>query len=498
MAGSAGLGINGLLQYFTGMTPLVGRSFEHQSNKLFQNNLPDINTICALKTMGYISEETMIEAGNMLGFDNDTIRALDMASQQRLQPLDYITLWRRGGISWEMLFFKLKELRLPEEDINLLIKSSEYFPTAQDLVRFAVREVYTPQTVAKFGQLEDLPQEFLDEALKAGLQEDQAKNYWASHWELPGANAGYEMLHRTTNNKIDDDADEIVLPSGKVCYNVIGKKTLQLLLKSLDITPFWRDKLTAISYNPLTRVDVRRMYGLGVLDKDGVYRNYLDQGYDQENAKLMTEFTIRYENPELDGISRATVISGYQDNLITIEELEQYLKMMNYTDSVVTFWLQQAEYDKMLKELKSTTDDLAQLYQMGAISIEEVESILLTMDVPATYVKQVTDTQVKQKAKRTKVPSKEDLTGWLNKQIIDEEYYTMKMRAIGYRDEDIQNYLTEINFVVDTSKRKYLSIETYLRWVKSGIMEAKDFYSTLEDQGVAEKDIQYYKAQLGV
>ena len=85
--------------------------------------------------------------------------------------------------------------------------------------------------------------------LKAGLPEEQARNYWAAHWELPSAQMGYAMFQR----------------------RIIDHETLVMLLKSLDIMPFWRDKLIEMSYNPLTRVDVRRMYGLGVLSEEEVY-----------------------------------------------------------------------------------------------------------------------------------------------------------------------------------------------------------------------------------
>ena len=47
---------------------------------------------------------------------------------------------------------------------------------------------------------------------------------------------------------------------------VIDTAELDMLLRAQDVMPFWRDRLTAIAYRPLTRVDVRRMYKQGVLN----------------------------------------------------------------------------------------------------------------------------------------------------------------------------------------------------------------------------------------
>ncbi|GAI55346.1 unnamed protein product, partial [marine sediment metagenome] len=58
-----------------------------------------------------------------------------------------------------------------EDGIQQAKKVTEFFPAPADLVQFAVREVYTPATVAKFGQMEDIPAKFLEECDKCFLYE---------------------------------------------------------------------------------------------------------------------------------------------------------------------------------------------------------------------------------------------------------------------------------------------------------------------------------------
>jgi len=156
---------------------------------------------------------------------------------------------------------------------NSLYKELAYqIPPVADIITMAVREAFTPAIAARFGQYEDLPTEFVEWVQKKGLSKEWAERYWAAHWSLPSPQQGFEMLHR----------------------GVIGVDDLNMLMRALDIMPFWRDKLTQIAFRPLSRVDVRRMFALGVLDVGGVRKAYTDLGYNDYNANLMTNFTIKY------------------------------------------------------------------------------------------------------------------------------------------------------------------------------------------------------------
>lgn len=156
---------------------------------------------------------------------------------------------------------------------NSLYRELAYqIPPVADIITMAVREAFTPAIARRFGQYEDLPTEYVEAVQKKGLSREWAERYWAAHWSLPSPQQGFEMLHR----------------------GVIGEGDLNMLMRALDIMPFWRDKLTQIAYRPLSRVDVRRMYALGVLDVSGVRKAYTDLGYNDYNADLMTKFTIKY------------------------------------------------------------------------------------------------------------------------------------------------------------------------------------------------------------
>ncbi|GAG87994.1 unnamed protein product, partial [marine sediment metagenome] len=199
----------------------AGRMAEYAQNREVPNLIPDIFTLVEGYHRNILSRSDYILDAKNLGYNEYRAREIYESTQQLLTAFDYITAFRRGIINENELDEKLQEIKLSKSETNIIKQTSLYFPNPSDLIRFAVREVYSPEVVSKFGQKDDLPAEFIREAKKAGIPKDQAENFWAAHWELPGIQQGFEMLHR----RVIDDGE------------------LDMLLRALDVMPFWRDKV---------------------------------------------------------------------------------------------------------------------------------------------------------------------------------------------------------------------------------------------------------------
>ena len=459
-----GLGITSVLG---AIFPPLGRWTEQLQNRIFPNALPDIFTLADMYMRRGITDEEYFAAAKRQGFDAEWATYFAAGVQQWLNVSDYISAWRRGIISENVLEAKFEALKIPVDDYDTIKQVTEYFPNPQDLVRFAVREVYSPQIVHQFGMMQDLPEEFLQEAKKAGLPDEQARNYWASHWLLPSVSQGLEMFQR----------------------RVISWETLNSLLRAQDVMPFWRDKITSIAYNPLTRVDVRRMYGMGVLNKQQVYESYLDVGYSPVNAQRLTDFTVLYENDEYTGLTRANIVNAYEDGLISQEQLVEYLKGLRYSDSVVQFWVQTAVYNKTARVLKEQTEDLKTAYRAGQMTIKDVQDFMYQMDIPATYVEEVVNSLFISDAQRRKIPTKTDLDRFLDLGIIDEQEYSSSMRKLGYDDRSVLLYLTYNLETREKDTRTFLSDTKYLQFLKEDIITPDTFASIMSAKGISGDDI---------
>ena len=337
---------------------------------------------------GHIDIKTAIEQLGMSGYQEERIRILLLLTNQLLGVGEISQLFLRGNISEEMNDRKLENLGYNPEDRELLKELYNVLPGVQDLVLMAVREVFSPVIAEKFGLFEDFPPAFAENAAKIGLSDEWARNFWAAHWTLPSIMQGFFMMHR----------------------RVISQDELQMLLKAQDVMPFWRDKLVDISYNPLTRVDVRRMHKTGVLNRKQVYDAYLDVGFNPENAELMTEFTVRYNADDTEGgssklkeLTRSVIQSAYKKGVISKVDAMARLQELGYGIADSQLLLDLLDYEEQLDllpdERKEITNRLNTLtiraYTSRAISkIEatdtlkdsgytgvEIEALLTTADL---------------------------------------------------------------------------------------------------------------------
>ena len=291
---------------------------------------------------------------------------------------------------------------------------AQRIPPVADIISMAVREAFTPAIAERFGQYEDFPDEFARYAGQQGLSEDWAKRYWAAHWGLPSPQQGYEMLHR----------------------GVIDRTDLELLMKAQDIMPFWRDKMVEIAYRPLTRVDVRRMYKEGILDETGVYKAYLDNGYSEDNAEAMTEFTIAYVLTQQSKFTSADVVKAFTGRMIDKSEARSLLIMLNVKSGDADYILKTAEYKREWALTDAKTSAIRNLYRKGEYNDNQARGELLKLDTPADYV----DTLMEQwwyekKEEPVKTWTKAEVFKFMKAEIITEERARAELQTMGYDDE---------------------------------------------------------------
>jgi hypothetical protein len=174
-----------------------------------------------------------------------------------------------------------------------------------------------------------------------GLSDFWARKYWESHWFLPSVQQGYEMLQR----------------------QVITPQELEILFRVGDIAPNWRDALLAISYNPITRVDIRRMHDIGVIGYDEMVTRYRDVGFSVENATLMADWTVQYNarggdegTTDLRKLTMGIILKGHRKGVISKSEATDQLIFIGFSKNDAEFILNadisEADLDSMPDKLK--------------------------------------------------------------------------------------------------------------------------------------------------
>ena len=203
--------------------------------------------------------------------------------------------------------------------------------------------------------------------------------------------------------------------------------------------PFWRDKLLQISYAPFTRVDIRRMNALGILDEPAVQRAYQDIGYDTARATLLTDFTLALnadEDPddlsEVTELSRASVIGFYSDGVLDRDSAMELLIDMGYSTESALMYVTASELDAERQARKDIKALVIDKFKAGIISFQEAESEIMGLGLETVERDRVIIALVKAQAATYKMPSKADLDKMYKKELITDDIYLYSLSLHGY------------------------------------------------------------------
>lgn len=332
----------------------------------------------------------------------------------------------RGVINKKEWASELGKHGYTKDTVDNIEKIITYIPPVQDLITMSVRDVFDTATVQQNRQSEDYPREFTEWMKKQGVSEDWALKYWQAHWRLPSETMGFEMFHR----------------------DIIDEARLKSLMKSLDIMPGWRDQLVKLSYNPLTRVDVRRMHSVGVLSEKEVDRAYRDIGYSPENAKRLTEFTVRLNDGEgaanlnvTDDLTRANILAFYKEGIINRTVAHGLLLAEGLGAAAAELLLQSADFDIERAERKQLRELVIARFKTGLWSYDQAVREAQRLDFSDRETEQIIlDLELIQ-AKAHKLPSRADLDKMLKAGVVDAATYKATLIADGYSDYWAERYL---------------------------------------------------------
>ena len=321
---------------------------------------------------------------------------------------------------------ELRKIGIHPDYFDLYKELAQIIPPVGDIITMAVREAFTPDIAERFGQYEDLPDAFVEWAAKKGLSKEWASRYWAAHWSLPSPQQGFDMLHR----------------------GVINQDELNMLLRALDIMPFWRDKLTQIAYNVLTRVDIRRMYQTGVLNEGDVETAYKESGYNERDAKRLTDFTIRITQQTLSKFNSGDVIAAYADRKIDRGEASQLLENLGIRSSDIPNILESAEYKKKWDFADTQTKAIRNLYKRKVYDVSQAQSELSKIDIPSEQIKALLNQWFYEiKAEEPKLWTSAQTLAFLKKGIINKARAKEELDLLGYTSERANAYLESVTVV---------------------------------------------------
>jgi len=348
-----------------------------------------------------------------------------------------------------------------------IIKQLYYdIPTPSDLIRMAVREVFDPDVVARFGQMEDFPLQFAHFAKQTGISDFWAHAHWAAHWDLPSATQGFDMFHR----------------------DVINEADLKLLLRVLDVMPFWRDRLIKIAYRVISRIDIRRMYNTGVVGRDKVLRVYKDMGYKPEDAEFLTEYVVRAAGGVEKDVPREAVVGAYRGRLILRDEAADALRELGFTDDQVDFFLSMADLQVEQENARLAEDIFEADFKSGAATEAQTRSALAYIGIPEARIELLVGLWRRQAAKRTAGLATSQLQRLYHEGFINEASLRERLKTLGYNDTDI-TLLVQISSPEAAAVDRQLTLAQAREAFHEGYIDTAEFTRRLQAMGYPPEDI---------
>jgi hypothetical protein len=185
-----------------------------------------------------------------------------------------VTDWYiRGLIDAQLYQSTLSGLWIPAD--HPLQKAMYYsglvVPGVSDLIRFMVRDTLNPNIVQKFGYDEEYPTAIETWLRAQGMgyklsehplgqgwgDETWGKLYWRAHWVLPSPTQAQDMMVLLRPNRAQRLSQDLarVLGNPNGIWNDIAVTPAEAadLLKIADYPPYWRGRLLALAYRPMTQ-----------------------------------------------------------------------------------------------------------------------------------------------------------------------------------------------------------------------------------------------------
>jgi len=391
-------------------------------------NLPDPATLIHT---AFIAPEKTAEIRNILrrlGYSEKHIDLMFIANYQLYDVLTVRDLYLRKEIDEFKAHERLEEMGFTKERIMEMKKLWDIIPPVQDILMMVAKEAFEPDEIEKYGLGSEFPEEQSEWLTKMGLSRYWQEKYWAAHWDYPSFGQVITCLQR---GALKPDGKPFTADDVYDYYRVI------------EIPPFWRHMMTQIQYIPYTRVDTRRMHAMGVLTDDELVRAYTDQGYNEEKAGKMAEFTIAYNQDAMKKLTQSQVIKAYRNKLLTPDEVHALLEPLKFRSEHVDFLLASEDFEETMDiqaiYLKTIHDRFTNLLTDEL----QARNDLGKLNLPGRQIDALMEKWNTEKIIETKLPSKTDLDKFLRNGIINKDAYRNEMYRLGY-SWDYVNWYTQL------------------------------------------------------
>ncbi len=408
-----------LNNYVSALTESTLANLKQNLNVEFSPALPDVN---AMIQASFIAPEKTTETRDIMrkqGFSEENIDLMFIAAYRLYDPQTVRELYFRGVLDDFAAIGRLEEMGFTKLRITEMMKGWNVIPPIQDLITMVAKEAFEPDMVARYGLDLEFPEEQSEWLSKQGLSRFWQEKYWAAHWDYPSPQQVLNLMHR----------------------GFIKQEDVAEYYRVVEMPKYWRDMLMKASHNVYTRVDLRRMHDMGVVTDADLVKNYMDQGYDEEHAGKMAEFTIAFNRDNDKKITQAAIIKAYRNSILTKDDVKGLLSPLKYTPDQIDFMIASADFDEEIELQNVYIKSIKTRFTGNLWDDLQARSGLMKLNLPGARIDALMEAWTAEKMVDVKMPSKTDLDKFLKNKVITQDIYKIEMYRLGYNFQQTEWYL---------------------------------------------------------
>ena len=227
-------------------------------------------------------------------------------------------------------------------------------PSFSVILEWLAKEVFEPLIYTKFGFDQEEPTALRTYMSAYGVPNQEASNYWISHWATIGRESWNELYQRfredrNTANYSDIDFQE--LAEAGVTWNQvkINEADYNDYYTVLELSPYFRNRGRGAAYSPLPFTVLQQLWQYAVLPYNQMVGRLRDYGYSKRSSELILEawqrkFPYGAKEPLRDNITWK-----FSKRLITRTQATTELTAVGVTSDAIEFLLNQID-DKVLEK----------------------------------------------------------------------------------------------------------------------------------------------------
>jgi hypothetical protein len=388
----------------------------------------------------------------------------------RLDPNSVITAWRRDPTKYESFFNDLQEQGFSQERIDTLKFVTQFYPSAGDLINWIAKEVFEPDMQATYGLADEFELVDLEMFAKAGMTEEQARNFWIAHWNYPSVGQVFDMYHRGELN-LDD---------------------INSYMRLAEIPPYWREKLATISWDLPNRIELRMMARYGLVDKSFLLKILEKVGLHEDYRDIAADMML------VMGI-QSDLSTRYGKGWITSEQVKSELAAAGLdpkiADRVYQWIVKQSATERVTTEKSLTKAEIVKGVKKGTITRADGEKLVVEMGYDAKEAKFIMDINIPVGETATETKQREltksDILNAYKLGQIDEADTVSGLMSIRYSEDDAIFLLTLTIATLEkiaAIKQRDLTKADIIKGVKNGVITQEEGYLMLLNIGYTDDE----------